>query len=423
MPRNERKMTIRLEPAEGQRRLVFRVSGREEIRGDPFPEAYLETGRKNFVKLLDAICKSADSMVHMQNFKSLDTAVRECGRFTAMYLREVLGEKYFMLSNVLREFIEEGIHDLLSWERPLGIIEYESSLEKYIPLDYLYINLRESKSRSLSLSGLIPYLCQILGFAFIVQRNTGSRTPNKVIGSSGKLDIDIYAHAHLGTVEKEIKFFRQDNRNYFDAEVEYPGAYGKDPAKRLVARLINGRDAHFHHYCCHCCAEGDDSWEHWLEFGKDQAKVKLTMADLHSAFDDAAHDKGARLKLSNTFSFLNACGGGVLIASSRFSFPYLFVKSFGHLGFIGPEYDISEAFASEFARVFYANLLRLGHIGMALFRTRWFFAKKHKNPLGLLYTLYADPDLQLSKRIDSVNLYAVPEELEPVSTADDFVPA
>ena len=74
-----------------------------------------------------------------------------------------------------------------------------------------------------------------------------------------------------------------------------------------------------------------------------------------------------------------------------------------HGGFIGAEYDLPEAFASDFARVFYANLLKLEHLGLALFRTRWFFAKEYNNPLGLFYSLYADPNLRLSRTSSSVN--------------------
>ena len=58
-----------------------------------------------------------------------------------------------------------------------------------------------------------------------------------------------------------------------------------------------------------------------------------------------------------------------------------------------------EAFALEFTRAFHGNLLKIGHMGLALFRTRGFFAMKHDDPPGSFCTVYANPNLRVSGRI------------------------
>jgi len=246
----------------------------------------------------------------------------------------------------------------------------------------------------------------VLGFAFVIQRNVAEwcPSPSRPITFVDKhLNIKIFAHAQLSNVEKEVDFFQKHNQHHFRAEVEHPVEYAGDAAVAHVTKLRGARDAHFHHYCCHGITHDTDCWQSRLWFGREKSEGLLELQDLYRAVIDACPDCEC-LNLSNTFSFLNACDAGVVRPVSRFSFPSLFLQSFGHLGFIGPEHRIPEAFACEFARVFYAHLLKLGHMGLALFRTRWFFAKKYNNPLGLFYTLYADPDLQLSETVDSVNL-------------------
>jgi hypothetical protein len=94
--------------------------------------------------------------------------------------------------------------------------------------------------------------------------------------------------------------------------------------------------------------------------------------------------------------FLNACGSGDLDPAGANSFPELFLKKdFGFLGFIGTETIIPDEFAGLFSEVFYEYLLAGMSIGDALRAARWNLLKLHHNPLGIVYSLYAEPEIRV----------------------------
>ena len=62
---------------------------------------------------------------------------------------------------------------------------------------------------------------------------------------------------------------------------------------------------------------------------------------------------------------------------------------------IGTEIDIADEVAAELAKELYRLLLDGKPLGESLLRARQFVLDKHCNPLGLAYTLYADPDLRI----------------------------
>ncbi len=47
--------------------------------------------------------------------------------------------------------------------------------------------------------------------------------------------------------------------------------------------------------------------------------------------------------------------------------------------------------------MFYLNLIRGYPVGEAIYRSRWSLVKRYNNPLGILYTFYADPDIRVRK--------------------------
>jgi hypothetical protein len=377
------------------------------VRGDPIRPQVLTTCRARFTELLDRIYAKSVGSGRLQGVQGLAAVIEETRKFTPMVLAELMGpEPSRMLINGLRQVMVKGMNDLVEKESPLGIIELEGSLEDCLPLEYLFVDLRPGKKIPGKWSDLLVSLCQVVGFAFLVQRNVACSSPESscvIRLIDNHISINVYAHKRLYHVEREIDFFRKSNPQHFRAQVDHPIEYGGDAASTHVARLWSARQSHFHHYCCHGITNSNDCWKHRLWFGTSAGQGELILEELYRAVIESYPDRHS-IGLRDTISFLNACDAGFVTPDSRFSFPSLFVRHFGHRGFIGPEYRIPDAFACEFARHFYGHLLRLGHVGLALFRNRWFFAKKHSNPLGLFYSLYADPDLQLSETVESVNL-------------------
>jgi len=96
-------------------------------------------------------------------------------------------------------------------------------------------------------------------------------------------------------------------------------------------------------------------------------------------------------KESYPLAFLNACGTSKTIPTALTSFPKGFLRTYR--GVIGTETPIPDDFAAAFSAKFYARFVRGYSLGEALHRARWDFLQQSCNPLGILYTAYANPDL------------------------------
>ena len=53
-------------------------------------------------------------------------------------------------------------------------------------------------------------------------------------------------------------------------------------------------------------------------------------------------------------------------------------------------------FAAEFSRVFYENLIHGSTMGKSMLTARWELLKTYRNPLGLMYALFAEPEIRIS---------------------------
>jgi hypothetical protein len=408
MPPDPTRISMGLRTEDGEHKLVVRLPGNNVLVGRPLSEKRLKQDREHLIEILAEFRNSYQaSKSRVLDSEMLRDSLGRLRSFSTNLLMDLFDRKeYLELRNSLALLLRNGLDRLVSQEYPVGLIEYESNLEQFVPLDCLLIPYGIANWQPEGRSGSVVSLGQVLGFAFIVQRNVrGSAPVGGTIEFSDKLGIDIYADGRLEAVEQEIGFFESGNLAHFDASVQWPSTYGQDAARVLVSRLVSRRNTQFHHYACHCNTEDEDAWKHCLDFAlaEGQNRVQLPLQNLRNVLGQLLSEQDTRVS-NRTVTFLNACGSAVVSPFNRGSFADLFLEWFGHAGFIGAEYDLPEAFASEFARVFYANLLKFGHLGLALFRTRWFFAKKYNNPLGLFYSLYADPDLRLSRTVNSVNL-------------------
>ena len=91
---------------------------------------------------------------------------------------------------------------------------------------------------------------------------------------------------------------------------------------------------------------------------------------------------------------MNACATSRIDASQTVSFAKHFLDH-GHLGFIGTEAAIPDMVAAEFSASFYSRLLAGDSLGVALLDARRQLKDWYGNPLGLLYTMYADPRISI----------------------------
>ncbi|MET0465971.1 MAG: CHAT domain-containing protein [Chitinophagaceae bacterium] len=93
--------------------------------------------------------------------------------------------------------------------------------------------------------------------------------------------------------------------------------------------------------------------------------------------------------------FLNACGSGRISPAQIDSFPQMFIDN-RNRGVIGTETTIPTLLASAFAQSFYHSFFEGDSLAFCIQKAKWKIMENHNNPLGILYTVYANPDLHIS---------------------------
>lgn len=156
------------------------------------------------------------------------------------------------------------------------------------------------------------------------------------------------------------------------------------------------------HFACHCDTRAENARDHSLRLAAPGTRgVDVSIAHLErektATATAAALAAGGRkpAETSLPLIFLNACSSSMIDYRAASSFPEVFLSA-GSRGFIGAETDIPDEFAGRFAARFYDRLLSRERTGQALNGAKWDMIRDRHNPLGILYTMYADPDLQVT---------------------------
>ncbi len=303
-------------------------------------------------------------------------------------------------------------------ERPL--VEVKAGLNEVVPIELLPLfNMRLPPAPIDSLVKLRKAACSFVGFSTIVRRvvvRTRGRTVLAVdrdlhLDELSKLPTKAFWDARLPGARAEAKFF-QGLEHCMALDGPWPDrAFGEDQLVRCVAEhlldpslkfdgTLQNPEDQLQHFACHCDTQGRFSEEHYLtlahELGGSQ---EVTLGRLHEAMAallDGSPDKADARK---PLVFLNACGGSKIDPDGATSFPGFFLGN-GNRGFIGSEAGIPDEAAARFSREFYAALLRGESLGRALWLAKYRLLTRFNNPVGILYTAYADPDMAVHKGRD-----------------------
>ena len=98
------------------------------------------------------------------------------------------------------------------------------------------------------------------------------------------------------------------------------------------------------------------------------------------------------------FVFLNMCSSAPLTPSLSKSFVHFFLNR-GARSVLGTECPMTIYFADPFGRRVMNGILNGRPVGEVLREARRYFLEKHRNPLGLAYTLYGSAMYQLEKSV------------------------
>jgi hypothetical protein len=242
-----------------------------------------------------------------------------------------------------------------------------------------------------------------VAFGAVVRRSVPAEIDGDlVLRNADGLPIALFWDANLEGARAEAQFFA-DLEPVVRTRLRWPaGDVAADGAAdeltgHLVRPAVQGKVLdQIHHFACHCDSLPDNPADWELRFradGSDPADVYLS--DLNVAMFDRRADRAPATGLP--IVYMNACGSASIRPDSSASFASLFLRDNKNRGFIGTETDVPDDFAARFSEVFYRRLLCGDRLGRALHRAKWTMLEECGNPLGALYTLYADPEIKVER--------------------------
>ena len=301
------------------------------------------------------------------------------------------------------------VHPL--WRHHQGeppLLEVDGPLQLCIPFEFLPLFSTEPVGRIEGYASLLEEARAFVGFSLFVKRHlSGSPIPREhVLDNRPKLPVRLFCHAGLHGAVNEIAFFR--GRSHV---VELRGPWPSEALEEKVFRegLFNflwdpscGYDGavlctpdQVQHFACHCETEEELSDEAFLELDHDgQTPRYIRVRDLEENLS-VLLGRGSQNRPVRPLIFVNACGSAVRDEKQMASFHRFFLRQNGNRGFIGTETRIPDDVASAFSKYFYSQLLKGVSLGEAIHGARWKLLERHRNPLGLLYTVHAAPEIRV----------------------------
>jgi hypothetical protein len=306
---------------------------------------------------------------------------------------------------------------------PAGLIEVRAPNHDMVPIEFipvfgmsLPLDPIKDIRRLTEVSRFFP------GFATVVKRQIASvrKLPqaSDLFDNEQRLPVKLFYHGGFPGARDELRFFSENDCfvlkghwprgacNYSDCLSD--GCKSADAAAVLARHLWNPTlgfrcseltvPDQVLHFSCHCHFEhSDDPETLCLTFSPDgKEMLKVTVEELKQRLVEYAREG---LKDSLPLVFLNACGTGASASGFLPALPYLFLVDIGNRGFIGTQTLIPDLVAAEFSRRFYYHLLLGRTLGLAFYEAKQDLLKRHRNPMGILYSAYANPDLRVSQPV------------------------
>jgi hypothetical protein len=258
---------------------------------------------------------------------------------------------------------------------------------------------------------LMEFCGAFMGFGTVVRRSIldkrrkeMERSQDSELNNDGGLPMKLFQYAGLRGVQRERAFFQRQSKAVVDLEAPWPKrAVSPDEACKTCARVIYDPRLSFvgrqrkvpdqvQHFACHCDAT-DLDFE--ISLAADEGSVvHIPLAAMRLELTEIVVIHPKQRSFSLPMIFMNACESSVLEAEIASSFPDFFLQQ-GNRAFIGTETAIPDDVSAKFSQYFYSALWGGATVGLALNAAKWELLENHGNPLGLLYTLYGDPDLRV----------------------------
>lgn len=366
--------------------LIIKVGLETKVESRPFKPCDLQNMvnySRNMLSKIRKIYEKNPTKTELEQIENLHRSI-EIIRLFNTYFRVIVGDEFYQkMQAQLGKLLKKHPATMPIHEKPVGRIIFEASLEDFIPLDFLFVENEEDDYREETPESAIRYISHLLGYSFLINRHP-STLKEKVYLDNKQVIVKLYTDDHVSKDKELIKSIREF---FVDHNNNCSLALSKTPDKVIEDLVVDDHNnTNCHHFFCHSNTTSNQDWEHHLIFGSPTLGAKTNLLDLLHQLN-----KQQNKLLNGHIIFLNACGSAVINSHHTITFPKFFIDLMKCRAFIGVESDIFTSFACEFTKKFYHYLWESGQLDMALYQTRWYFAKTEFNLLGLFYTLYAAP--------------------------------
>lgn len=366
-----------------------------------------DTEASEYRKFLKRSLDQVKDLVRGQNL-TLENASQALGKLNERGLTlvwQIFGESSEQVVNIFQKSFP-------AWraEGAPAVMSVTAELSRFIPIEFLPLFELSEWPIVDDLATLEAAARRFPGFSVIVRRefpNT-SISQDIVIKNEPKLPLKCFVNRSLRGSETEVNFFKS-NESYIDIDGPWPmSKLSSSEFSKSIASYLRYADERFdgqprapidqiQHFICHCEIDEDVSSDSILRFSDGN---EVTISALEAKF---AIPSSKNKPQFGPLIFLNACGTSRVDPMAVTSFPRFFLEENRNRGFIGTETNVPDSFAAEFSRRFYRGLLKGLSLGRAIHDAKWGMLRDRMSPLGILYTVYADPDLHVSKPVNDVD--------------------
>lgn len=368
----------------------------------------LVRARNDLGDFLFAVKELVGNALHVTDMAALDRAMQKLDGRSCTLIGDLVDDRLTPSGENFVDDLNAALHDRWQWWDP-PVIEIRAPADVQFPFELLSIVDRPTTPRPIHEPSDLPARCNsFLGFRAVIRRIPQTDEDAAEVGldqdrtlqASPALPIDFIRHVGLDGPAKEQAFLSSQPK-----KIELRGPWpddissDTDEIRRRLATMLywagpdTGIRDQILHFACHCKAlagAGDNA--RVLVQGRTKGpEVDLTIGDLRREFGRRTLD-GERREFVLPLVFMNACGSAELDPREASSFPAFFLNG-GYRGFIGTETNVPDTFAAQMSQAFYSKLLGGQSVGDALQSAKWAMVLRYNNPLGILYTLYADQDL------------------------------
>jgi hypothetical protein len=252
---------------------------------------------------------------------------------------------------------------------------------------------------------------RFLGFSAVVRRVTrDSVSGDHVLRSDPLLPVQFFRHRPRFGGHRDPGVLGQLT-DVVRLEGPWPVAENETAFRQLlVDALYDGQSldgsgpgdppVQIQHFACHCDTTGRHD-EYLLTLStRRRQKRTITLGQLNAEYGDRFYKAAASPRQpapSRAVIVLDACASSRTSPTTALSFPRWFL-SYRHRAFIGTETKVPDAVAAAYTDALYGRLLQgTRPLGEVVVHARRDLLRDTRNPLGILYVIYGDVDLQVDR--------------------------